>query len=357
MVSNGKPRRRLLFLAALGLVLLWVVSWLVWPPADDRSDEPQGSATRQDLPASKPAQPVSDDSRRVLEPELPADSRRPPAPTQLGDLSLFGTVIDERTLAPIPRFRVFCLPTARGDIRDYARRRPDHQLTRQRAPGDFRTPSLRPGTYNILVRARGYEDYVREGLPIPSAGSLAVVMSRGAHVEGRVTNPGGQALSQIPVILIPKKYAGDRRLSEIPRQQTDADGRFLFAALPAGVYTLSVATGGSTETGSFALAAGQRVERNVVVPDTNTIRFQIRQMLGHAVSGAEIRLYLGNSMRTAVTKDDGTAELRGIASGEYNVRVACKGFREHHGKVVVQGVGLEQFPIPMKPMPGRDSRR
>ena len=119
---------------------------------------------------------------------------------------------------------------------------------------------------------------------------------------------------------------------------TGADGRYSFAALPVGVYTVSASLAGFTshEEEGVSVDEGATTSIDFVLAEdltTGTISGLVTSASGLPLSGAEIETTTG--WHVAITDEDGRFRLEGVESGSYSVRVTKTGFEPHETSDVV----------------------
>jgi carboxypeptidase family protein len=99
------------------------------------------------------------------------------------------------------------------------------------------------------------------GICCLALGEIAFGQAVFASLSGVVTTPGGQVVPNAPAQLI------DERGNSVARTQTTSDGRYTFASLPPGVYTLSIQMPccaiSSFRQSDVRLNAGQKLEMDV----------------------------------------------------------------------------------------------
>ena len=146
------------------------------------------------------------------------------------------------------------------------------------------------------------------------------------RVRGRVTTDTGQPLRRAPI-----------RLNGAPSPHvttTDLDGRYEFADLPSGHFTILASRNGyiATTSDAFDLADNERRDNvNIRVPRGGVITGQIIDEFGEPVVGAVVvplrsqflqgQRRLTASGGSATTNDIGEYRLFGLAAGDYYVSV------------------------------------
>lgn len=160
-------------------------------------------------------------------------------------------------------------------------------------------------------------------------------------IRGRVTRQDGLALSRVTVSTIaPQTFLG-RNVNGLRSVQTDDDGQYEFADLPAGQYRITGAKLGYT-TASFGqrtdadrgtpvdVAEGQtRTRIDIALPRYSSVMGRVLDEFGDAVEGVVVSVsqirFLGGRRRLAgitgiqaqATDDLGRFRLYGLQRGEY----------------------------------------
>lgn len=132
----------------------------------------------------------------------------------------------------------------------------------------FTLENLKPGTYAVFVRAKGFATWQRGGIELAAGADpvdLAIVLDRGASVRGRVLGPNGEPLdgatilseTDTPSQLIP--FTSDPRVATPALDATSlADGTFELGPLSKGHQRLRATHAGFGAAWSepFDLSAG-----------------------------------------------------------------------------------------------------
>lgn len=115
--------------------------------------------------------------------------------------------------------------------------------TRSDDDGRFRIPSLPPGAWRIVARARGRSKAAKDPIVVLSRGEarkgLKLVLRKGLSIEGRIVNEVGEP---IPMVSIRGKFEGKLPPGSVEGQSaatTALDGRFELSGLHAGPYLLT----------------------------------------------------------------------------------------------------------------------
>jgi hypothetical protein len=167
---------------------------------------------------------------------------------------LSGTVIDGLTGRPLAATVQLAVP-GEGALRSHA----DDE-------GRFTTASVPVGVYDLEVSAAGYAPTLYHAVPAKSDGVLVLrdiplvpLSEAPAMLTGRATSePKGRPLAGARVAL----RAG---LSPLERTAdlvtlTDAEGRFTFDGLQAGIYTVEVVSGPAGAVVTVTVPGGRRTE-------------------------------------------------------------------------------------------------
>ncbi|MDT9699262.1 carboxypeptidase regulatory-like domain-containing protein [Streptomyces sp. P17] len=141
-------------------------------------------------------------------------------------LTARGTVVEETLYMPVPdALAVFMDDT--GKVAGSGVAADD---------GSFEVAGLRPGRYTLLVLHQEFEHWLR---PVCIGGNElvladAVLTRRLLSCQGVVLDADGRPVADTPVTLTDGSGLA-------LRERTDVDGRFVFPAVPQGLYALGVA--------------------------------------------------------------------------------------------------------------------
>ena len=193
----------------------------------------------------------------------------------LGDIGLkvggivYGQVIDQASGSPVNRARVQIVQgrsrfakAPRNDTPVSSAERNPTQFTD--ADGRFRFSGLKDGNLSLRVSLSGYVtqkiDSVNPALA-SSSQDLVISLSPGGDIAGQVLDAAGKPKARMPVYLMGDDSSSNQQTS------TDREGRFRFAGVPGGTFTVKAhqfrpAAGGNNEhaESQVNLEPGQSVE-------------------------------------------------------------------------------------------------
>jgi carboxypeptidase family protein/PDZ domain-containing protein len=186
---------------------------------------------------------------------------------------------------------------------------------------------LLPGTYQLTVRCPGQlAEPHYPPVTIANADVTGQVwqVTPGATIRGHLRTHSGELLggvwlSAYATTPLPHGAVGDADTV------TRSDGSYALTGLVAARYGISVRTDrGVAPTLDIAVADGEIVERDIVLDDGGAVRGTVVDARGAAVRRVEVRAGIPRSSALrdpdgALTADDGTFELAGLAPGTYRV--------------------------------------
>lgn len=183
-----------------------------------------------------------------------------------------------------------------------------------------------PGGYQLAAWAEG-KAHALQWLQVgPGETSAKVTLVAGAPVSGRVVDEAGK-----PVAAARVTYHGasdwsqqaDERLDGV---ESDKDGRFKFAALPAGSFRFAAAHPDYARgTSALVTLDGKNEQRDIVitVPVGAVVRGVVTDQAHNPVSGARVRVGVASRRgmifeppRQAYSDAKGAFELKGLARRE-----------------------------------------
>ncbi|MBK8256579.1 MAG: carboxypeptidase regulatory-like domain-containing protein [Polyangiaceae bacterium] len=207
--------------------------------------------------------------------------------------------------------------------------------------GTFAVENVDDGNYELTASHAEYGAASVKNIP---AGSTAITLSLlgGGSIEGTVTNDRGDKVAAFSVIVLRINGPLEREQAAA-RSFLDADGRYEIEGLAPGSYEVLGAALGlapsplvtvtiadpprAPAVANLVLGRGFRLSGTVVDAKTNNGIAEARIELEGRIAGA------GDlpTVVAAVTKEDGTFVVEGVARGVRSLAVTATG---HHGRIV-----------------------
>lgn len=204
--------------------------------------------------------------------------------------------------------------------------------------GAWQFPDLPPGDYTLKVRDwRTDVEVVRTATVVAGPeGVVDVAFGAVAPVEVTATLAG----SVLPSAALQIRTAASGQWAAHWDWYTRSNGRFTFAAVPAGTFEIRVELPGSrgqvhAHASGEIVAEGQTVSLVVDLPGTGTLRGVARSRDGASLAGRSVELHVGaNTMPYATATADATGAF--VFTG---VPVGAVRLRTQEGGPFVNGVG------------------
>ncbi len=232
-------------------------------------------------------------------------------------LELSGVVVDRSTRLPVATANVSAEFAGTNNTRSGAR------PTTTDDGGRFTLRGLRAGRIVLRVAAEGFLESASEELEIESSEpspEVEIELDPGLTLSGTVTGDRGEPLADVAV-KIKKPHAR--------RDVTGASGEYLLHGLPPGTVEVAFVSEdflARSEAVELAAPGGRldvELERGQILPGV------VRDLEGAAVEHARIRGWRrGLGSKWSQSDDQGSFELRGLAPGEWQLRVSKNGFVE-----------------------------
>ena len=208
----------------------------------------------------------------LAEPEVPVDDR------PRGHL--YGTIIDDKTEAPIEAFILRAIPSPiPTDPTAW------HDCWTQRISGpagEWGVPFLKPGSYTLRFEARGYAHAYFENIEIPSPlETLTVRMNHGRWFHGRIVTVRGEPVPDFPIRLAPQHSFGGSNEGQVLETETDADGMYDFSGVPEGRWKVEIAglDGALREVPAseeYAPSKGEEIVWDLTLPKLTRIQLKVK---------------------------------------------------------------------------------
>ena len=223
-------------------------------------------------------------------------------------------------------------------------------LAATNAAGEFEIVSSKPAErITLKVSPRALAAQIVTVLPGPATNS--VVLTEGATVMGRLTEPNGNPIAHAEVVMISHTDPGEQSFGDM-RVGTDKDGSFVFTNVPArsiwGIYPTNESVKGRN------LTAGLRLLETIADQQVvNVGKITLRR--GFSVSGKidlVDRKEIPPGMHVTINPEwtvynrltdiasDGTFEFKTLAPGVYSLEVGIGGYTPTAGssqRILVEG--------------------
>jgi len=220
------------------------------------------------------------------------------------------------------------------------------------ADGRYTVANLYPGRYTVSVSAgRRRAGLIERELDVGEVDLvLDLVVPSGGTLQGRVVGPDGAPIAEASVYaIVEEDYRG--------QAQTDAEGVFALADLPADTYRLFVRVGEDRLVGSIEqihVRQGEAREDVVVVArPPATLRARLLDSAGTPIVGAVIEASAVGSpvQRRGRTDADGRVELGPLYDGGYRLTVREGGLALAARKLGVHELTVDPLTVRIE---GRD---
>jgi Carboxypeptidase regulatory-like domain len=228
-----------------------------------------------------------------------------------GGLSIRGRVTDAVTGAPVEEFTA----AAERDDDTVGAGEPGDE------PAQFVINGLEEGPVTVVVTAEHYLA-ARVEAEAGQAQPLAVALSRGLTLRGRIHDPAGQAIEGVAVSIArdSKSYS-----YQMETPASAADGTFELDGLaPDDAITLMYRKEGYVDRSDHLRVTKENGPVDVVLTRGLTIRGRVIDAEGKAASGVTVVASTaahGSSYRDMKTGADGAFEMQGLVPGRYDFEV------------------------------------
>jgi len=226
------------------------------------------------------------------------------------------------------------------------------QTTRTQEDGVYRFSGLPAGTYRVWVEDAGV---VREGIELDGRGAATVDLELPATANSTIFGVVTAGANRIVRLLLPPATSP---LAEI---RADADGRYRFAGLAAGVYTIQVLDADTSdriaaERSGIAVDGEQTVQVDFTLTSaaagrTWEVKVEVGAVTpGYSVVRCQVEGDVGRQVRLWTTGWSGITQRTGSKT-EYGPDV-CEFAPLGPGRYFIEAVGLETTAAP-RPISGR----
>lgn len=216
-----------------------------------------------------------------------------------------------------------------------------------RADGQFRLADLADGSYNLMVRARGYSDK-QQGAGIEAgASNIRIVLERRGGVAGRVLTKAGAPVSTFTVRIKRRHGGGEAVPTDKSLVVPSGDGSYQIDDLDPGEYVVEGEADGyaPTDSNPFNVERG-KVTQNVAVYLSlgASLSGFVANAAGEPVPGALITIRQNNFVpnpildlframpnaarqeeRSTRSGNDGSFTLKNLVPGTFQVEISRNG--------------------------------
>jgi protocatechuate 3,4-dioxygenase beta subunit len=285
----------------------------------------------------------------------PLEPGRPAVPLRLvlrKGRTGFGRVVSQ-TDQPVAGATVVLEPEASGDRMIFMNRSAGDTRFEATAGtgGRFEIPDLPAGSFGLTARGPGYAPITVPGLAVPEGGGAidlgTIVLVRGVALEGFVVTAAGKPVEGAKITVAnaadaaKDPFAGFRSSADSPPAAiTGQDGFFRVADRRAGetvdvaVERAGYAPGSapgvlvpSEEPVRIVLKPTSAVEGRTVDPDGKPVagaRLYLTPT-GPAAMGSGFVIFTSESMKEAISGDDGTFRIEDVAPGTFELKAQASG--------------------------------
>lgn len=196
------------------------------------------------------------------------------------------------------------------------------------ATGAFRIDGVAPGSYVAVAFAENLAPGTSTALTVRGnevSSGIAITLSTGAIVHGRVLGPGG-AIANAQVIA---SAGTGLSIAKIASATTDKNGEYMLRAL-SGKVTISINAKGYSN-GERAVSVEDRAASRARQREDFTLAIENAQLRGQlfapdggAAAGVYVRIVDGVSRRATVSDAQGRFDLSPVASGRYAIELSSR---------------------------------
>lgn len=239
-----------------------------------------------------------------------------------------GRVIDRSTKQPVTQFQAgISSPRGGGGMVFMT---PPQTRAFTSDDGAFLLENVPAGQTTVVVQAPGYTATRISNITVEEGKTVAdleVAMDRGVKVTGRVTGPGGTALSGVAV----RQDAAAGRVMRVPGMSpgtiTDANGEYTIEAVEPGEKTFIFSRTGYLTTRKTADLSGSESRLDVQMSTGVRVSGVVVTDSGAPVADAVVSATSASDMGTSTRTDqNGTFQMEGLAPARYNFRTSKQGF-------------------------------
>ena len=245
--------------------------------------------------------------------------------------------------------------------------------TRSASDGTYAFHDLAANEYRVIVYHEAHLVFA-DGwafVQTDSTSELDVELATGYRITGRVVDPKGRPIPEATVLPIPAEEAKQKTMGKLFRTLTtmmdgafflgpppitsDADGRFVIQSVEPIEYVLKTSAQGWLAAETSAAAGQEEVVVELTTGETLTGRVVDSTGTPQADASWEIAPHvdlemnnpmalmqtdvdlLGEKTQAGKNSEDGSFTIRGLESGEYDLKVRLEGYPDLRTRVDVEG--------------------
>jgi hypothetical protein len=196
--------------------------------------------------------------------------------------------------------------------------------------GTFTLDSVPAGATVLTASAPGYASArlnvtVEEGKELTG---VEVQLDTGVKLVGRVTGPGGSAVSDVQVRVLPSPTGGFATSGTERSATTDANGEYSIQGLEAGEESLSFTHQKHSSVRKSVTLKGRETRLDVQLASGGRVTGTVVTEAGAPVSDAQVEAYSSVGSESARTDANGAFQLDSVTPGRYRFSASKTGFAE-----------------------------
>ena len=239
-----------------------------------------------------------------------------------------GRVVEKGSGKPITSFQAGLTTSGAGG--GMVRMGPPQLRSFTSDDGSFTLDSVPAGATVLTASAPGYAS-ARLNVTVEEDKELTGVelqLDTGVKLAGRVTGPGGSALSDVQVRVLPSPTGGFATSGMERTATTDANGEYSIEGLEAGEESINFLHQKHSSVRKSVTLKGRETRLDVQLPSGGRVTGTVVTEAGAPVSDAQVVAYSSDGVESARTDANGAFEFDSVTPGRYRFSANKTGFAE-----------------------------